>query len=91
MEVMIMLFFAVFFIASLGGIIIRLRSMYLERNTTPIELYDDEEINLSIKKIYTSRLSDTSVRGSVRYHNSLYKTNEDYEKYRENIRKLNLP
>lgn len=91
MELLMICFFTLFFLISIIGIITRLRSLFTKNSTMSIELYDNGKLSTDLSNIYAGRLADTTVRSSVRYHKSLYKTNDDYEKYRKRIRKLDLP
>ncbi len=88
---MIICFFSVFFLTSFVGIICRLCKIFRKSTEEKIELYNNSELTTNFKNMCIDRLSDASVRSSVRYHKSLYKNNEDYEEYREGIRKLELP
>lgn len=91
MKILVICFFSIFFLVSFIGIIFRL-SVILKKNTeVKIELYDNSKLATNLSDVYVGRLSDTSVRSSVRYHKSLYKNNNDYEEYRDSIRKLELP
>ena len=91
MKILVICFFSIFFLVSFIGIIFRL-SVILKKNTeVKIELYDNSKLATNLSDVYVGRLSDTSVRSSVRYHKSLYKNNNYYEEYRDSIRKLELP
>ena len=91
MTILIVCFFVLFFVISIIGIVIKINSILVSNNKIEIKLYDNEELSTDLSNIYVGRLADTSVRSSVRYHKSLYKINNDYEVYRNDIRKLNLP
>ncbi|MEY8426078.1 hypothetical protein AALB52_26150 [Lachnospiraceae bacterium 38-14] len=91
MELLMICFFTLFFLISIIGIIIRLISISTKRNVASIELYDDGSFSTNLNNVYVGRLADATVRSSVRFHKSLYKTKDDYEQYRNNIRELNLP
>jgi hypothetical protein len=93
MKILVIGFFLIFYTVSIIGIIIKMKNISSKNrgNKIKIELYDNEELSTNLKNFYMGRLSDKSVRSSVRYHNSLYKTNNDYEQYRNSIRKLELP
>ena len=91
MELLMICFFSLFFLVSIIGIIIRLRSLCKKNSTMSIELYDNGNLSTDLSNVYAGRLADTTVRSSVRYHKSLYKTNNDYEEYRNSIRNLDLP
>lgn len=69
----------------------KLISFLLKDDKVKVELYDDGKLNTNLEEMYAGRLADTTVRSSVRYHKSLYKTNNNYEEYRNTIRKLDLP
>lgn len=92
MKIVVICFFAIFFLTSLIAIVCRIISILKSNNKKiKIELYKNGEMSTNLSDIYVGRLSDASVRSSVRYHNSLYKVNNDYENYRNSIRKLELP
>lgn len=91
MELLMICFFTLFFLISIIGIIIRLISISTKSNVVSIELYDDGRFSTDLSNVYVGRLADATVRSSVRFHKSLYKTKDDYELYRNNIRELNLP
>ena len=91
MKVLIICFFALFFVISIIGIIVQLYSICRKSKKVIISLYDDGEYETDLSKVYVDRLADTSVRSSVRYHKGLYKTYENFEQYRDNIMRLTLP
>lgn len=91
MELLMICFFTLFFLISIIGIVIRLISISIKSNMVSIELYDDGKYATDLSNVYVGRLADATVRSSVRFHKSLYKTNDDYEQYRNSIRELNLP
>lgn len=91
MEILLICFFSVFFLLSFIGILFRLTVILKKSNEVKIELYNNSELSTDLSDIYVERLSDTSVRSSVRYHKSLYDNDNDYEKYRESIKQLELP
>lgn len=91
MENLIICFFTLFFVISFVGIVIKLFSICRKNSYIKIDLYEDGRPSVNLSNVYAGRLADTSVRSSVRYHKSLYKTYNDYEQYRESVRKLNLP
>lgn len=91
MTILIVCFFGLFFVFSIIGIAIKVNSILVSNNKVKIELYENGKLSTDLSNVYVGRLADTSVRSSVRYHKSLYKTNNDYEEYRNNIRKLSLP
>jgi hypothetical protein len=91
MDVLITCFFALFFFVSIIGIVVRLVSISKKSNNIQIELYDDNKSSVDLGNVCLERLADTSVRSSVRYHKSLYKTGSDFEKYKSDVMKLNLP
>ena len=91
MTIFVIVFFATFYLLSAIAIVIKLRSIMTKSNTVKVELYDVKEYSTNLENIYAGRLADTSVRSSVRYHKSLYKTNDDYEKYRARIKALKFP
>ena len=91
MKIIVICFFSVFFLVSLIGIIFRLKVILRKNDEVKIELYNNSKLATNLRNVYVGRLSDSTVRSSVRYHKSLYKNNSDYEEYREGIRKLELP
>ena len=91
MTILIVVFFVLFFAGSILGIAVKLKSLLTNDNKVKIELYNNGKLSTDLSNIYAGRLADTSVRSSVRYHKSLYKTNSDYEKHRNDVRKLSLP
>ena len=91
MKIIVICFFSVFFLVSLIGIIFRLKVILRKNDEVKIELYNNSKLATNLSNVYVGRLSDSTVRSSVRYHKSLYKNNSDYEEYREGIRKLELP
>lgn len=91
MKILIICFFTVFFLMSFIGIVFRLNQIIKKDSDAIIKLYNNSELTSNLREIRVGRLSDSSVRSSVRYHKSMYKEYEDYEKYRDSIRKLELP
>lgn len=91
MQILIICFFTLFFVISILGIIKRLLTICAKCTDSKIELYDDRQLATDLKDVYVGRLADTSVRSSVRYHKSLYKTDGKYEQYRNEVRNLILP
>lgn len=91
MKILIIGSFAIFLLFSLFAILSQIKTLKHKSKNEPIELYDNADYSTHIEQIYNGRLSDATVRSSVRYHNSLYQKNNDYEEYRNDIRKLELP
>lgn len=91
MTILIVCFFGLFFLISIIGVVLKINSILTNDNKVKIELYDNGKFSTDLSNVYIGRLADTSVRSSVRYHKSLYKTNNDYEKHRNDVRKLSLP
>ena len=91
MKVLIICFFALFFVISIIGIIAQLIFICRKSKKVIISLYDDGEYSTDLSKANGDRLANATVRSSVRYHKGLYKTYEDYEQYRDNIMRLTLP
>lgn len=94
MQIFINSFFIIFFIVSIGGIMTKIYLLCQKQKNISIELYCDEEINIESKKLknlYANRLSNESVRSSVRYHKGKFKSKEAYEKYKIEIKHLELP
>ncbi len=91
MKILIVCFFAVFFLISFIGIVFRLNQILKKDSDVIIKLYKNSELTSNLREIRVGRLSDESVRSSVRYHKSMYKGYEDYEKYRDSIINLELP
>ncbi len=90
MEILIIGFFSLFFLISIIAIIYKINILLKESKDIKIELYDNDNYKTNLENIQIGRLSDKTIRSSVRYHNSLYKTNDNYEEYRR-INNLQLP
>lgn len=57
-------------------------------DSSKIRLYnEDKELSTGLGSLYADRLSDTSLR----FHKGLYKTEQEFEEYKKEVMKLNLP
>lgn len=59
-----------------------------KQDSSKIRLYnEDKELSTGLGSLYADRLSDTSLR----FHKGLYKTEQEFEEYKKEVMKLNLP
>lgn len=91
METVITIFFTLFFGFSLLCIAYKIYSLRPCKVTHKIRLYNNKDYNTDLKDTCVGRLSDASVRSSVRYHKSLYNANESFEKYKKEVNSLKWP
>lgn len=90
-------FFIIFYGVSITALAIKVINSIIrwnkkkKKNITKLELYNNKHYSKEFTNMAVNRISDSDIRSSVRYHNSKYKTKEEYEEYRADIIKLNLP
>lgn len=91
MKILIIGFFTIFLLFSVFAILSQIKTLKHKSKNEPIELYDNADDSTHIEQIYNGKLSDAPVNSSVKCHNYLYQNTNDYEKYKNNIRTLELP
>lgn len=87
-------FFVLFYVISAIGVVWYFLPERFKRNNrkeVKIELYDNGDYSETPSIAISGRTGNAVVRSSVRYHQGLYFTETEYEQYRDEVLKTELP
>lgn len=60
-------------------------------NKVQIKIYSNNKFSVKLENVDINRFLNTSTRSSARYLKGYYEKEDEYEKYRNSIRELELP